>query len=380
MPTDQNLTKYVYKIMRISIRIDSNDTFHQRTMILSPNIPQPESLQESMEDDNITEQSAEKERVTLHDLELLPSIIEGLEQHFSKTVETLNPSINSHNSPNSYKHLTKDTPRIQQKMENNNNQESLPVDFIKSLPDNLRNKYREHGNSSRTQQSQENENVCEESSRYITSESDEVEKCHVSSTVQKTYNQHSKETNIDEKEKKVRKCLKEKESEKEKRAQLCKIGGRVQADINIAREKECRKFDKYLRTCLVDSVKSKLVVEQDDPSSTDEAAVFKWLHNKKLLQVILGRGLLTCTLMFGYYLDVLCDLVKAQRGKKDRWRNMCRQLNIPSSIIRKYRALGKIAHKYKKMHQLNMSVNVLYKNIQLIAQMLTFEDISKFWC
>ena len=58
---------------------------------------------------------------------------------------------------------------------------------------------------------------------------------------------------------------------------------------------------------------------------------------------------------------------------------MCSQLDVPAGTIRKYRALGKIAHKFKKMHQLNMSFNVLYKNINLIEQMLTFEDIAQFW-
>ena len=50
-----------------------------------------------------------------------------------------------------------------------------------------------------------------------------------------------------------------------------------------------------------------------------------------------------------------------------------------STPFRKYRALGKTAHNFKKMHQLNMSFNVLYKNISLVVQMLTFEDIAKFW-
>ena len=41
--------------------------------------------------------------------------------------------------------------------------------------------------------------------------------------------------------------------------------------------------------------------------------------------------------------------------------------------------MGKIANKFKKIHQLNMSFNVLYKHMNMIVQMLTFEDIAKFW-
>ena len=368
MPSDKNLTTYLNKLMRISTRTRSNKTFQKRTM--NPNTQQPLPQQENLVDVNITDQTEEKEKITFRDLEHLPSIIEELEQKFINTVKI---PVNSHSVQNSID-LTKNNQSTKEKIDNNQIQESIPVDATKGTQDKLRKKYLEHTNSSRDQHYNENisfEKECEEGYSYTSIN----ERCNVSSTDKRTYNKPSKYIDRNEKKKKVQ----FNEFEKGRRAKHSTISDRVQADNNINKEKECRKLDQYLRTFLVDSDKSYSFVERDTPLKLDEAEVFKWLNNKKIAQITLGRGLLTCTLQFGYYLEILCNLVKAQKGKIDRWRQRCKQLNIPCGTIRKYRAMGKIANKFKKIHQLNMSFNVLYKHINIV-QMLTFEDIALFGC
>ena len=369
MPSEKNLTKYLNKLMRISRRTNSNKTFHKRTM--NPNTQQPLPQQENLVDVNIPDQTEEKEKITFRDLEHLPSIIEELEKKF---ISPMKIPVNSHNIQNSFD-LTKNNQSIKQNIENNQIQESLPVDATKGTQDKFRRKYLKHTNNSRDQHYNENisfEKECEEGYSYTSIN----ERCNASSTDKRTYDKPSKYIDHNEKKKKVQ----SNEFEKGKRANYSTISDRVQADNDINREKECRKLDQYLRTFLVDSDKSNSFVESDTPLKLDEAEVFKWLKNKKSAQITLGRGLLTCTLTFGYYLDMLCNLVKAQKGRKDRWKIRCKQINIPCGTIRKYRAMGKIANKFKKIHQLNMSFNVLYKHINMIVQMLTFEDIALFWC
>ena len=515
MPTDQNLTKYLNNIMRVS-----DDTFHQGTRVLSPNILQPLHIQENRVEVNISDKDADKESVTLNDLEDLPSIIEELEQDFFTNFTPITPTIRSPNSPNFYKYLN-----------NDNKQKSLPVEVMKSPVVKLKNKYWDHANNSTDQLSQDKdvedphqdetkevprqsieasganlsgkgcnyqkhtsqENTigklqdlsahpnkmevdknrlplkqnCEDPVQYANDtpfplqatnkinfhldidqmqimsprnipyieqankksdgdilveqmykksyklfSSDAVKGSNESSTAQKTYQKHSKDINQNKKKMEVQKNLKAHEFKKVNKATdgkkkkspikipvvkramvqestldkstknakiIKKYCDPVQADIKIADEQECRKYDMHLRTFLNDSAEVQSFVEQNHPSKTDAEEIFQWLNINKDVQTTLRKSLLTSKLKFGYYLDVLCNLLKSQKGKKDRWRNMCTELNLTSSTIRKYRSLGKIANKYKKMHSLNMSIYVLYKNIHLIVQMLTYEDVSQFW-
>ena len=107
--------------------------------------------------------------------------------------------------------------------------------------------------------------------------------------------------------------------------------------------------------------------------------IINWLKLNKTLQSKYRSSLLSSTLSFGYYLDVLCCLVKASHGKRSRWKSFCNDLGISDSTIRKYRALGKIGHQSKKFHLLQISFNLLYTYIKLINKMLTFKDIWIFW-
>jgi hypothetical protein len=142
-------------------------------------------------------------------------------------------------------------------------------------------------------------------------------------------------------------------------------------------EKRCHEFDKYLRAHIDNTAiyDEKLSAALKPPVKIEVEEIIQWLRLNRSLQ----KTFLASTLMFGHYLDVLCFLVKSNPGKKNRWKAFCNSLGVTASTIRKYRSLGRIAYKYKKLYHLKLSPDFLYKNFRILKQMLTVEDIENFW-
>ena len=159
------------------------------------------------------------------------------------------------------------------------------------------------------------------------------------------------------------------------------VSKKEQWDVDDISENNCKKFDKFLRGFMYFNTicEQSLLVGVENPSRNNVEEIITWLKLNKTLQSNYRTSLLSSTLNFGYYLDILCCLVKTSPGKVIRWKSFCKDLGISDCTIRKYRALGKIANQYKKFHLLQISFNLLYKHIKLINKMLTFKDIELFW-
>jgi hypothetical protein len=154
-----------------------------------------------------------------------------------------------------------------------------------------------------------------------------------------------------------------------------------QWNVDDISKNNCRKFDKFLRGFIYYNTlcDQSSLVGVENPSRNNVEEIVTWLKLNKTLQSSYITSLLSTTLNFGYYLDILCCLVKTNQGKLIRWKSFCNDLGISDCKIRKYRALGRIANQYKKFHLLQISFNLLYKYIKLINKMLTFKDIEMFW-